>query len=148
MANLTPSDLAAAARRLKFHGVTLFLLGLLTGFVVPSFANPRMGVSAHLEGVMNGTFLAVLGMLWPEVRLPPAATKAAFWLVLFAAYVNWASTSLAAAWGTGKLTPIAAGGRIGAPLHEAVVSAGLVALSLAAVAGVALVAFGLRGKAD
>jgi hydroxylaminobenzene mutase len=34
----------------------LFLLGLLTGFVEHRFTNMRMGLAAHLEGVMNGTF--------------------------------------------------------------------------------------------
>jgi hydroxylaminobenzene mutase len=41
----------------------LFLLGLLTGFAVQRFTNPRMGLAAHLEGVMNGTFLLALGVL-------------------------------------------------------------------------------------
>ena len=43
-------------RRLIWHGTFLFLLGLLTGFVEQQFNNPRMGLAAHLEGVMNGTF--------------------------------------------------------------------------------------------
>jgi len=47
----------------------LFLLGLLTGFVEQKFANPRMGLAAHLEGVMNGTFLVALGAVWTEVNL-------------------------------------------------------------------------------
>jgi len=49
----------------------LFLLGLFTGFVEQRFANVRMGLAAHLEGVMNGTFLIALGAIWIEVRLPP-----------------------------------------------------------------------------
>lgn len=51
-------------RRLLWHGLFLFLLGLLTGLVVPMFQNPRMGLSAHLEGVMNGIFLAVSSDLY------------------------------------------------------------------------------------
>ena len=50
--------------RLLWHGLFLFLLGLLSGFAVPAVTNPRMGVSAHLEGVMNGVFLSVLGLAW------------------------------------------------------------------------------------
>jgi len=38
--------------------------GLLTGFVETKFLNPRMGLAAHLEGVMNGTFLVALGAVW------------------------------------------------------------------------------------
>jgi hypothetical protein len=58
-----------AKRRLLWHGMLLFLLGLLTGFVEQKFNNPRMGLAAHLEGVMNGIFLVALGAAWTEVRL-------------------------------------------------------------------------------
>ncbi|HTL93208.1 MAG TPA: hypothetical protein VL176_12735 [Steroidobacteraceae bacterium] len=136
---------ATVPRRLKFHGALLFLIGLVTGLLVPVLANPRMGVSAHLEGVLNGTFLIVLGLIWNELRLSQRMARAAFLLIVYAAYANWTSTTLAAAWGTGKLTPIAAGGRLGAPWQEAVVSAGLISLSLAIVAGLTLVVNGLRG---
>jgi (hydroxyamino)benzene mutase len=51
-------------RRVMWHGMFLFLLGLLTGFAEPRFANMRMGLAAHLEGVMNGTFLIALGAIW------------------------------------------------------------------------------------
>jgi hypothetical protein len=47
----------------------LFLLGLLVGFVEQEFRNPRMGLAAHLEGVMNGTFLVALGAIWNEIGL-------------------------------------------------------------------------------
>jgi len=46
-----------AKRRLLWNGMFLFLLGLLTGFIEPKFSNPRMGLAAHLEGVMNGTLI-------------------------------------------------------------------------------------------
>jgi hydroxylaminobenzene mutase len=51
----------SAHRRLMWHGMFLFLLGLLTGFAETKFANVRMGLAAHLEGVMNGIFLLALG---------------------------------------------------------------------------------------
>jgi hydroxylaminobenzene mutase len=130
-----------------FHGMLLFLLGLLTGLVVPAFVNPRMGVTAHLEGVMNGTFLAVLGLLWPNLRVSPRAATAAFWLVLYGAYANWASTSLAALWGTGTLTPIAAAGRSGEPWQEAVVAFGVLSLTVAIIPAVLIVLLGLRARA-
>ncbi len=60
-------------RGLMWHGMCLFLLGLLTGFAELRFANMRMGLAAHLEGVMNGTFLVALGAVWTEVRLSPPA---------------------------------------------------------------------------
>jgi hydroxylaminobenzene mutase len=46
-----------------WHGMFLFLLGLVTGMLETRFTNMRMGLSAHLEGVMNGIFLVVLGAI-------------------------------------------------------------------------------------
>jgi membrane associated rhomboid family serine protease len=51
------SDAASCATALL-----LFLLGLVTGFIVPVMANPRAGLAAHLEGVINGMFLVVVGL--------------------------------------------------------------------------------------
>ena len=45
------------ARPLAFHGMVLFLLGLLMGLVVQSVANPRSGLSAHTGTLSNGAFL-------------------------------------------------------------------------------------------
>ena len=36
-------------RRLIWHGMFLFLLGLVTGFAEQRFTNVRMGLAAHLE---------------------------------------------------------------------------------------------------
>jgi hydroxylaminobenzene mutase len=130
-------------RRLLVLGASLFLLGLLTGFVSGATANPRMGLSSHLEGVMNGTFLIALGAAWGHVHLGPRAERIAFWSLAFGTVTNWATTLLAALWGTGRMTPLAAPGLNGAPWQEAVVSAGLIALALAMLAGTTLVLFGL-----
>jgi hydroxylaminobenzene mutase len=47
-------DVAARAHRLFFHGMLLVMVGLVVGLVVPAFANPRMGLSAHTSMLMNG----------------------------------------------------------------------------------------------
>jgi (hydroxyamino)benzene mutase len=131
------------ARRFVRHGVILFLLGLAAGFVAPVVENPRMGLSAHLEGVMNGTFLIALGAAWGHVHLGARAAAGAFWLILYAAYVNWASVLLGAVWGASRLMPIAGAGHHAAPWQEDVVGFGLITISVAMVAGVALVLVGL-----
>jgi len=56
-------------RRLMWHGMLLLLFGLITGLLEQRFTNVRMGLSAHLEGVMNGILLLALGAAWNEVRL-------------------------------------------------------------------------------
>src|SRR5882757_3509366 len=110
-------------RRLIWHGMFLFLLGLLTGFVEQKFKNPRMGLAAHLEGVMNGTFLIALGAIWLEVRLSPRLKAAAYWSALYGAYVN-AVTTLAAILGTAALSPITGAGQSAARWPEAAIIAG------------------------
>lgn len=131
-------------RRLIWHGMFLFLLGLLTGFVEQQFANPRMGLAAHLEGVMNGTFLIALGAAWTEVRLPPRSKAAAYWAVLYGTYANWVVTTLAAILGTAALSPILAPGRSALPWQEGVVTLGFMSVGLVVVAASVLVLWGLR----
>jgi hydroxylaminobenzene mutase len=61
------------AGNLLFLGFLLFLLGLLTGLIVPVFTNPRLAVSSHIEGVLNGVFLIVLGLVWHKLVLSDKA---------------------------------------------------------------------------
>jgi hydroxylaminobenzene mutase len=141
MAGTGPST-SPIQRRLLILGAILFLLGLLTGFVPGELANPRMGLASHLEGVMNGMFLIALGAAWGHVRLGARAESVAFWSLAFGTTANWLTTLLAAVWGTGRMTPLAAPGLKGLPWQEAVISAGLIALSVAMVVGTALVLLG------
>jgi len=83
-----------AKRGLIRHGITLFLAGLLTGFAVQVMANPRAGLSGHLEGVMNGTFLIALGCAWTELRLGARTGGLVYRLVLFGTWANWTGTTL------------------------------------------------------
>jgi hydroxylaminobenzene mutase len=127
-----------------FHGMLLFILGLLTGFAEQHFANVRMGLAAHLEGVMNGTFLVAVGAIWPHVELGPRAKAVAFWALLYGTYMNWFMTMLAAIFGTGALSPVTAPGRIGLPWQESLVTAGLMSVGIAIVLASVLVLWGLR----
>ncbi len=97
-------------RRLFWHGLLIFLFGLFTGAVVPLLTNPRMGVAAHLGGVLSGMFLIVIGLLWEEIRLSAPAEKAAFWLFLYASHTGWLGQVLAAWFGTSRATPIGGAG--------------------------------------
>ena len=135
-------------RRLMWHGMFLFLLGLLTGFVEQRFTNVRMGLAAHLEGVMNGTFLVALGAIWAELRLPPAAKATAYWTALYGTYVNWFVTTLAAIFGTAALSPITAAGHSSRPWQESLVAAGFMSVGVVIVASSLLVLWGLRARAS
>lgn len=131
-------------RRLVWHGMFLFLLGLVTGFVEQNFANSRMGLAAHLEGVMNGTFLVALGAVWTTVRLSPRLKRAAYWSAVYGTYANWAVTLLAAIFGTAAMSPITAAGRNGQPWQEVVVTVGFITVGISIVVAAILVLSGLR----
>jgi hypothetical protein len=60
-------------------GLILFLLGLITGVAIPAVENPRMGLASHLQGMTNGPFLIVLGLLWPHSTLSFRLRFAAPW---------------------------------------------------------------------
>lgn len=133
-------------RRLLWHGMLLFLLGLFTGLAVQHFTNPRMGLSAHLEGVMNGILLMAFGALWDQLRLSRRWAAAAFWSALAGTYGNWATTTLAAALGTISMTPIAGAGHGAGPWHEGLATAGFIVSGLAILASAAIQLAGLRRR--
>lgn len=134
-----------AKRRFMWHGMFLFLLGLVTGLVEPHFSNPRMGLAAHLEGILNGIFLVALGAIWSEVNLGARLKTAAYWCSLYGTYANWAVTTLAAVFGTGAMSPITAPDHNALPWQETLVSLGFISVGLAIITGTVLVLYGLRG---
>lgn len=127
-------------------GMVLLLLGLVTGLTLPVMANPRMGLSSHLEGVMNGMLLMVLGLVWPRLRLSEAALRAGFRLLLFGAFANWMTTFVAGLVGAGeKMMPLAGAGHRGAAIQEGLIAASLVLLCVAILTACVIVLWGLRG---
>jgi hydroxylaminobenzene mutase len=139
---------APVARRFIAAGALLFLLGLLTGFVIPEFTNPRMGLASHLEGVMNGTFLIALGAAWSHLSLSPRLQSTAFWLLLYGSFANWGFVTLAALFGSSEMTPIAGAGHAASAAQEQLVSLGLVSVGLAMLAGTAILLAGLFRRND
>ena len=135
------------SRRLISSGVLLLLVGLLSGLLVPILANPRMGLSSHVEGVMSGMLLIIMGLIWPRLRLGDRAMKATSWLLIYGAYANWANPLLAAAWAAGgTMMPMASHGLKGTPVQEMVIGILAVSLALALLTGISLVLWGLRGE--
>jgi len=134
-------------RRLMWHGMFLFLLGLVTGLLEQRFTNMRMGLAAHLEGVMNGTFLLALGAAWNAVRLQPGVKAVAYWTALYGAYANWLVTTLAAVFGTAALSPITGAGHTGQPWQETLITAAFLTVGLADVLFCLFLLWGLRAGA-
>ncbi len=136
----------ALKRRLVRDGVFLLFLGLLTGLAIPGLKNPRMGLSAHLEGILAGMFLILLGgVVWQQLKLSGRQALFAFWLSLYGAYTTWAYTLLGAFWGTSRLTPIAGAGYSAPAWQETLVQAALVSEVAAILLAFGLILYGLRG---
>ncbi len=135
-----------AARSLLILGALLFFLGLMGGFAIPAMTNPRMGVSGHLEGVMNGTFLLVVGLAWSRVHLPDRYRSIMYWSLLYGTFANWLFVTFAAMFGTKAMSPIAGAGHSGAPWQEALVTVGLGSVGLAMVLGCGLLLWGFIRK--
>lgn len=132
------------SNRLLFFGILLFFSGLVVGLFVPILENPRMGLSSHLEGIMNGIFLLVLGIIWPKLKLSPSMLNATFWLTIYGSFANFLVVLIAAATGSGKMMPLA-GGKEGSPLVEGLVTFMLISLSLAMLTVCIFVLSGLYG---
>ena len=137
-----------AQRRLMWHGMFLFLLGLLTGFAEAKFANVRMGLAAHLEGVMNGIFLLALGSAWTKLQLSRRVERLAFWATLYGTYVNWIVTTLAAVFGTKALSPLTGTSHGGQRWQETMVTAGFMSVGIAILVAALLLLWGFRRVAQ
>jgi hydroxylaminobenzene mutase len=130
-------------RRLMRHGMLLFLLGLVTGQQERRFTNKRMALSAHLQGVLNGTFLIALSATWDNIELPPRAEKMARLSALYGTYGNWLFTTVRAAMGTAAANPILSQGHYGKPWQERAVGAGFRSVAYSILVAVVLSLWGL-----
>ena len=120
------------ANKLIFLGLILFLIGLLLGLFVQNMTNPRMALSAHLEGIMNGMFLVILGLIWTRLLLSKIVFRITFWLVIYGTFANLTAVILAALTGFGKMMPIA-GGQEGTGIIEDLITLLLLSLALSMV---------------
>jgi hydroxylaminobenzene mutase len=130
--------------KLIFYGILLFLLGLIVGLFIPLMSNPRMGLSSHIEGVLNGMFLVLLGLIWHKIALSDRWLKITFWLAVYGTFANWLGMLYAALVNAGKDLTIAAEGKEGTPLQEGIVSFLLITLSLAMIIICITVLIGLK----
>lgn len=137
-------------KRLTWWGTVLFLLGLLTGLMLAMApgvaANPRGILAAHLEGVLNGMFLIVVGLMADRVRLSRTASGICVGLLLFGTFGNWITTTIAGVSGASQATPIAGAGHHAAPAVEQFILITLVSVAFAMIGAVGILLFGLRSE--
>ena len=136
------------SRKIIAAGAILFLLGLITGVIIPLVENSRMGLAGHLEGVMNGTFLIAVGAVWARLVLSTGVERLAFWLLLYGTYANWLLVLLAAIFGTSEMTPIAGAGYSGLPWQETLVTVGLSSVGITMLAACIILVIGFIRHPD
>jgi len=125
-------------------GLILFLLGLVTGLAVPALKNPRMGLASHLQGMTNGPFLLVIGLLWPHLNLTYIWQVVTVVLLAYGTYANWLATQLAAIWGAGrKFAPGAAGDHVASVAKERLINFLLASLAPAMLAAIIILLVGV-----
>ena len=128
-------------------GFVLILFALLGVLGMPLFTSPRLGLAAHLVGIIGGLVLIALGALARSFLLGARAGAVMMWAWVYAAYANWVASMLGAITGASRLTPIAGAGTKGDALAETVVAFLLQSLAVAAVVGTVLAVWGFRSGA-
>jgi len=135
-------------KRLTWWGTLLFLLALLTGLmlaIAPGVANnPRGVLAGHIEGVLNGMFLIIVGLMADRIRLSPRASSICVGLLLYGTFVNWFTTTMGGILGASQATPIAGAGHHASPAVEQTIQIVAVSLTFAMIAAVGMLLFGLR----
>jgi hydroxylaminobenzene mutase len=127
-------------------GFVLIFLALVTGFGIPVFTSPRLGLAAHTVGITGGLVLVALGALAGSFTLGKRASAVMMWSWVYAAYANWFGSLLGAVTGASRLTPIAGAGTAGGAISENIVSFLLESLALAALVGTVLAVWGFRKR--
>ena len=123
------------------------LLGLIVGLLVQRFSLPRLGLSTHLLGLMQGIFLMVVGVLWPTLRLGKWASRAGGGLAVYGCLAAWTANLFGAIWGAGgSMVPMASGGTQGTALQEGLIRVLLMSSAVSLIVAALLILWGLRGS--
>ena len=60
-------------------GFVLILLALFTGLAIPSLANPRLGLAAHVAGITSALVLIAIGSIGAAFTLGTRARTVMTW---------------------------------------------------------------------
>jgi hydroxylaminobenzene mutase len=140
------------ARRILLLGMTMVLVGLAWGFVVPLTPMPRLALVAHIQAALNGLLFIALATLL--LALPHRVGQGSVQVMLAAAWLTWPmllSQMANAWWGTNEILPIAAeqaGATGGLPWQELVLKATHVVAGIAVLVAWVLLVAGFRPQAS
>lgn len=111
-----------SARPLSTRRSTLSV-HLVRGVFIPFFAAPNLARSVHTLSGFSGVLLIALGLVWPRLDLGAAASRAAFWLLIYSDLAIIAAFVLGAVWSAGGMTmPTAAGEARGSAFQETTIA--------------------------
>ena len=104
MTNENSGNSNSEARQLLFHGGIMTLLSLLSGFTTFFALAPRIALSSHTVGLLQGAILIAIAGSWHLLNAPPKTLKIIKYTLLVGFYANWISTQLSALWSAGRDT--------------------------------------------
>lgn len=125
-------------------GMALLLVALVVGLFVQQFAVPRLGLSVHLLGIMQGMLLTVLGVVWPRLALGRTGSRVGVGLAVYGCVIAWTANVLAATQGGSAMLPLASGAARSGPAPEMIITLGLRSAAMALVAATVVTLWGLR----
>jgi (hydroxyamino)benzene mutase len=126
-------------------GVALLLFSSLEGFVIPSLAVPRLGLSVHTLSGLEGVVVLALGLMWSKLHLGATASRIAFWFFVYSTFATLIPYVLAAVWGAGNSTiPLAAGTAHGSYFQELIIKIVLYSAAPTVLVSLGLILWGLR----
>ena len=104
MKNENQNNSTNEARQILFHGGIMTLLSLLSGFTAYFALAPRLALSSHTVGLLQGAILIAIAGSWHLLNAPPKTLKILKVSLLVGFYANWISTQLSALWSAGRIT--------------------------------------------
>ena len=104
MKNENSNSSTNEARQILFHGGIMTLLSLLSGFTTFFALAPRIALSSHTVGLLQGAMLIAIAGAWHLLNAPPKTLKILKYTLLVGFYANWISTQLSALWSAGRST--------------------------------------------
>jgi hypothetical protein len=137
-------------RSILFHAfvilTTAFVLGLVTGFAHGAHhASARAWLIAHVTGIMVALLMAVVGLLWADLRLGRRSARVLYWATVPANYVIFVILGVLAP-ALGASPALAVPDAVPPPAAvQALVTAGIALATISNFVGSILVVVGMRG---
>lgn len=141
-----PHLLSRQGHHLLQIGVALFLFTSFEGFAIPYLRSPVVGRSVHTLSALFGLILLAFGLIWPRLQLGAAASRIAFWFLVYSGFAITAAFALAAIWGAGQSTMPLSDAPMGSAVQEAAIMVVAYSSAPTGIISFMLILWGLRGR--